>query len=201
MKKDEKSERSRRRILEVALDLFSRRGYRATSVRDMAEQAGLSTGNVYHHFPDKISVFRALLQQFAEAVDAPDFPLQRAIGAQPFPDNLEAIGRATEEVVRTWRRHVALIYVDMIEFDGAHMRSFYAGMATRVADALARNPDATRNLAPDIDPVAAILIAIRFFLSYFTIELLFGVPNHFGKSSEEVIRDIARIFRGGVSTQ
>ena len=49
----EKSERSRALILEAALQLFSKQGYRGTSIREIAEAAGLSTGNVYHHFPDK----------------------------------------------------------------------------------------------------------------------------------------------------
>ena len=49
MNQAEKSQRSREQILEAALDLFSTQGYRATSVRDIAARAEVSTGNVYHH--------------------------------------------------------------------------------------------------------------------------------------------------------
>ena len=66
-------------MLEAALQLFSTRGYRATSVRDIAALAGLSTGNVYHHFPDKETIFRTLLDQYWAAIDSPDFPFNQAL--------------------------------------------------------------------------------------------------------------------------
>ena len=42
MNQEQRSERSRTHILEAALKLFSHKGYGATSVRDIAEAAGLS---------------------------------------------------------------------------------------------------------------------------------------------------------------
>src|SRR5919199_26130 len=75
----ERSEKSRQQILEAALELFSHRGYGATSVRDIAEAAGLSKGNVYHHFPDKETIFRALLDQYFQTMSRPDFPFNRAL--------------------------------------------------------------------------------------------------------------------------
>ncbi|HUP49731.1 MAG TPA: TetR/AcrR family transcriptional regulator, partial [Thermoanaerobaculia bacterium] len=51
MQREEKSERSRRLVLDTALGLFCHQGYRATSVREIAKDAGVSVGNVYHHFP------------------------------------------------------------------------------------------------------------------------------------------------------
>ena len=73
MNQIERSERSRAQILDTALKLFAHRGYGATSVRDIAEEAGLSKGNVYHHFPDKESIFRALLDRYFDAMSTPDF--------------------------------------------------------------------------------------------------------------------------------
>src|SRR5437762_5609794 len=62
--RDEKSERSRRLVLDAALNLFSHQGYRATTMREIAERAGVSTGNCYHHFPDKETIFRTLIEEF-----------------------------------------------------------------------------------------------------------------------------------------
>src|ERR1043166_5549190 len=61
-----RSEHTRRMVLDAALDLFSHQGYRATGVKEIAEAAGVSTGNVYHHFPDKEAIFRSLLEERAE---------------------------------------------------------------------------------------------------------------------------------------
>lgn len=201
MRKEEKSDKSHRLILEVSLDLFSSRGYGGTSVRDIADAAGLSTGNVYHHFPDKEAIFQELLQQFWDFAESPQWPFTAAMAGEPFPDNLESLGRAAEQILRDWKKHVALIYVDVIEFEGIHIRKFYSGLARRVEEQLAAQPnpaDIRDRLRPGVSPVSAILLATRFFIAYFTVEILFGVENHFGKSSDEVVREIADIIRHGV---
>jgi AcrR family transcriptional regulator len=201
LKQGEKSERSRAAILETALRLFSKQGYRGTSIREIAEEAGISTGNVYHHFPDKEALFRTLLDQYWAAIDSPDFPFNRALAAGAFPGNLEALARAAEESVRDYRHYVALIYVDVVEFDGTHIRKFYSEMSARFANFMARRFPAgslEEQLAPGIDPTTAVMLASRVFLQYFAVEVLFGVPDQFGKSTPSVIVDISRILQNGM---
>jgi AcrR family transcriptional regulator len=55
-----KGERTRARILDAALKLLQEHGYEATTMRAIAEEAGVSLGNAYHYFPSK----EALLQVF-----------------------------------------------------------------------------------------------------------------------------------------
>jgi AcrR family transcriptional regulator len=201
MKRTEKSQRSREQVLEAALHLFSTQGFRATTVREIAERAGVSTGNVYHHFPDKETIFRLLLDQYWAAIDSPDFAFNVALASGTFPDNLEELGRASRETVKRYRRHVALIYVDVVEFEGSHIRKFYSEMAKRFTTFMADHHVAeTRNhrLRPEVSPLSAVMLASRFFLNYFAVEILFGVPNHFGKKTDEVIAEIADILRHGM---
>jgi AcrR family transcriptional regulator len=201
MNQEERSERSREQILNAALKLFSHRGYGATSVRDIAEEAGLSKGNVYHHFPDKETIFRALLDAYFQAVSRPDFPFNRVLATGTFPENLEELGRAARDVVIEYREYVALIYVDVVEFDGSHIRKFYEDMAQRFERFLqAHDMDAAiaTRLAPGLSPTSAVMLATRIFFNYFSIEVLFGVKDHFGKSTEEVVGEIARILRHGM---
>lgn len=47
----------RREILEIAAELFAERGYRATSIRDIAERAGLLAGSLYYHIRSKEALF------------------------------------------------------------------------------------------------------------------------------------------------
>ena len=202
MNQEQRSQRSREAILDAALELFSSRGFRATSVRDIAAAAHLSTGNVYHHFPDKETIFRTLLDQYWSAIEDPAFPLNRALAHGTFPDNLEDLGRASRESVERYRRHVALIYVDVIEFEGSHIRKFYSEMASRYAhfmEGAGRAERARKRLRPGISPVSAVMLASRFFLNYFAVEILFGVPNHFGKDSDAVIAEICDILRHGMN--
>jgi AcrR family transcriptional regulator len=201
MTQEERSEKSKQHILDAALKLFSHRGYGATSVRDIAEEAGVSKGNVYHHFPDKETIFRALLDRYFQAMSQPDFPFNKALASGQFPENLEKIGLAVREIVRDYRAYVALIYVDVVEFDGTHVRKFYSDMADRF-DAFMKahgmEKELEGKLAPGLSPVSAVMLATRIFYNYFTVEILFGVKDHYGKDTTAAVREISRILRHGM---
>jgi len=201
MNQDERSERSRRQILDAALKLFSHRGYGATSVINIADEAGVSKGNVYHHFPDKETIFRALLDRYFQSTSLPDFPFNRALATGTFPENLEQIGHAARDTVQDYRQYVALIYVDVVEFDGVHVRKFYEEMADRFNAFIKKHgiEDELRSKLRDgLSPISAVMLATRIFYNYFSIEILFGVKDHFGKSTDEVVGEISRILRHGM---
>jgi AcrR family transcriptional regulator len=197
---EERSERSRTQILNASLKLFSTGGYNGTSMRDIALAADVSIGNVYHQFPDKETIFRTLLEQYWEALALPDGPFNKALAEGAFPDDLEKLARGARESVKKYRRYVALIYVDVVEFDGSHIRRFYADMASRFQAFLETNQghlDLGR-LRDGVPPLTAIMLASRFFLQFYGVELLFGVPNHFGVDDETALKQIVDILKFGM---
>ena len=200
MNQEERSERSRTQILRAALKLFSSQGYRATSMRDIAHAAKVSTGNVYHQFLDKETIFRTLLDEYWQAIDSPDFPFNKALASGAFPNDLEALGRASRESVEQYRPYVALIYVDVVEFEGSHIRKFYADMARRFQHFLEQNKDHLNldRLRPGVSPLAAVMLVSRLLLNYFAVEIVFGVPNHFGADTDTVLRQMADILTHGM---
>ena len=201
MNQEERTQRSRASILDAALGLFSTQGYRATSMRDVAQKAGVSIGNLYHHFQDKESIFRELLDVFWRVVDTPEFPVTRALTAGTFPENLEQIGHAAQESIAKYRPYVRLIYVDVVEFEGSHIRKFYSEMAGLFGRFVTGHRDEIRlerRLRADIPPAEAVMFAFRTFLQHFAVELIFGVPDHYGKSTGQVIREISEIMRHGL---
>jgi AcrR family transcriptional regulator len=201
MTQEERSERSRTAILDAALEMFSHQGYRATSIRDIAGKAGVSTGSVYHHFRDKEALFSTLLQTFWAASEKPEFPLNRVLEAGAFPDRLEQIGVAAREIVSGWRSYVALIYVDVVEFEGLHIRKFYADVVNRCERFLSEHRDTqpiAERLRPSIPPATAMVMTMRVFLYYFVVELLFGVPNHYGMTSDQANAIIADVLKHGM---
>jgi AcrR family transcriptional regulator len=58
----------RERILTVALELFTERGYFNTSVHDIQRQAEVSIGSIYHHFGNKEAIAKALFDHIEEAM-------------------------------------------------------------------------------------------------------------------------------------
>lgn len=57
-----KGERTRARIREIALTSFRERGYEETTIRRIAEEAGVSVGVTNYHFPSKIHLVQELYQ-------------------------------------------------------------------------------------------------------------------------------------------
>lgn len=67
--KKSKGERTKRKILDAATLLFNENGYDKTSVQDICEQAGVSKGAFFHHFPSKELLFLEILYEFLEKLD------------------------------------------------------------------------------------------------------------------------------------
>lgn len=197
----ERSERSRTAILDAALELFSHRGYGATSMRDVAGKAGVSTGSVYHHFADKEAIFLALLEQFKTVIERPDFPINVVLERGDFLHDFTALAAAAHEVVTRWRPQMALIYVDAVEFDGRHIQRFYGDLATRFqafADEHRARLQLDTQFRDDVPPAAALILATRVFIYYCTVETLFGVDRQMGLPTADATRLIADILRRGM---
>jgi AcrR family transcriptional regulator len=197
----ERSERSRTAILDAALELFSHRGYGATSMRDIAGKAGVSTGSVYHHFADKEAIFQALLEQFQAITRRPDFPINVVLERGEFIDDFAQLAEAAQTVLARWRSHVALIYVDAVEFDGRHIQRFYAELTSRFqhfVEAHRERLGLDRHLRADVPAAAALIFATRVFIYYFSVESLFGVERQLGLSTPEATQMIAGILRDGM---
>jgi AcrR family transcriptional regulator len=63
-----KGERTRRRLLALAIERFGERGYRSTSVSEVARAGGLTQAAVYAYFDGKDALFDAAVDADAEAV-------------------------------------------------------------------------------------------------------------------------------------
>ena len=58
-----------RNILATARRLFAKQGYTATSMRQVAAEAGIGKATIYHHFHDKRAIVMSLLQDNIAAMD------------------------------------------------------------------------------------------------------------------------------------
>lgn len=52
----------RRRILDAAMEVFAETGYRATTMKEIAERAGISQRGLVHHFANKADLLAAVLE-------------------------------------------------------------------------------------------------------------------------------------------
>lgn len=64
----ERRSATRTALLETARRLFAQRGYAETSTPNVAREAGVTRGALYHHFVDKLDLFRAVVTEEDRAV-------------------------------------------------------------------------------------------------------------------------------------
>lgn len=57
-------------LLEIAAELFAEKGFKNTTVRDIADAAGILSGSLYHHFDSKESMVDEILRTFQEELFA-----------------------------------------------------------------------------------------------------------------------------------
>lgn len=62
--KNDKGSDRRQQILAIAARLFARQGYNTTTVRDIADEAGILSGSLYHHFQSKEAITQEILRDF-----------------------------------------------------------------------------------------------------------------------------------------
>lgn len=84
--RETKGERTRRRLLEFAIERFGERGYRATSVSEIARSAGLTQAAVYAYFDSKEALFDAAVDtDAASAIEEAAVQLDHAPANQLVP--------------------------------------------------------------------------------------------------------------------
>ncbi|RDI47221.1 TetR family transcriptional regulator [Nocardia mexicana] len=106
----------RNELLALAAGLFAERGLRATTVRDIADAAGILSGSLYHHFDSKESMVDEILRGFLDDL----FGRYREIvdsGLSP-RDTLEALVIASYESFDRWHAAVAIYQAEAKRLSG-----------------------------------------------------------------------------------
>ncbi|EKT83555.1 transcriptional regulator [Rhodococcus opacus M213] len=121
---DDTSGKSGRRteLLDIAATLFAERGLRATTVRDIADAAGILSGSLYHHFDSKESMVDEILRGFLDDL----FGKYREIVASGLDSRatLEALVTTSYEAIDASHSAVA-IYQDEVKHLVANERFAY----------------------------------------------------------------------------
>ena len=99
-------EEKRRQILEAAVRAFARKGYHACRVGEIAEEAGVAYGLVYHYFASKEEVLETIFRDTWTQMLARVHEVQEEGGPAE-----EQVRKVTALLLRTWRRDPDLVRV------------------------------------------------------------------------------------------
>jgi TetR/AcrR family transcriptional regulator, fatty acid metabolism regulator protein len=103
-------EEKRRRLLDAAVRVFARKGYHAARIGDIAEEAGVAYGLLYHYFSSKEEVLRSVFRDTWRALIQTIKNVEE--GGDPPPEQLRKVA---EILLRSWRRDPDLVRVLVLE--------------------------------------------------------------------------------------
>ena len=109
------SEDKRTRILDAAIRVFAEHGYHEARVGDIAEDAGVAHGLLYHYFASKDDVLRTIFVENWGQLIARFRAV--AVANEPAGEKLEGIAKI---LLRTWRNDPALVTVMVREVARSH---------------------------------------------------------------------------------
>jgi TetR/AcrR family fatty acid metabolism transcriptional regulator len=191
-------EEKRRRLLEAAVRVFARKGYHAARIGDIAEEAGVAYGLLYHYFSSKEEVLRSV---FRDTWRALILTIQNvAEGDDPPPEQLRKVA---EILLRSWRREPDLVRVLVLEVTRS---SLLAGEMDEVVASFAaiqeiiERGQADGSIRADLDP------RLASYVFYGAIdELLTGwVLGRLPDSDDDLARaerTVVEIVRGGLAPE
>ena len=182
-------------LLDLAATMFAERGLRATTVRDIADSAGILSGSLYHHFKSKEQMVEEVLRDFLdwlfgryqEIVDTEPNPLERLKGL--FMTSFEAIEDRHAQVViyqDEAKRLSALPQFDFVEARNKEQRKLWIDLLNEGVAQGCFRPDT------DVD------VVYRFIRDTTWVSVRWYQPGG-PLTAEEVGRQYLSIVLGGIS--
>src|SRR5574341_86107 len=166
-----KGERTRQIIVDAAYKLVIKQGYAATSMRQIAEKAGLALGSIYNHFSSKEEVFRAIIEDrhpFLEIV-----PLLNSVEGRTIE---EFVHNAAQTLIDQLGHHpdfLNLMLTEIVEFKAEHVPRLFKKFIPMVMPLAQRLQGLDGDLR-EIPPFILVRAFLGMFFSYYITDILIG---------------------------
>jgi AcrR family transcriptional regulator len=193
-----KGEERRQMIIEAALALFSRKGFRGTTTREIAEAAGCSEATIFKYFATKDELYSAILEANATIEET----LAKASQAAAQKDDagvFRAVG--LEALIRTEQEPALmrlLLYSALEGHELSHLffeskvrrlHGFLSGyIGERISDGVFR----------PVNPLVAARGFVGMIVHYLLIHEIFGVKRPAGVLPAQVVETFVTLFLDGM---
>ena len=189
-----KGERTRQAVMEAAYELFLEQGYAATSMRQIADRAGLALGGIYNHFSGKEAIFSELI-------------LDRHPYKQILPIMLDTPADDPETFVRSAAQtmvdelgkrpdFIKLMLIEIVEFNGRNMPQVIERVLPQVIPLIQKFGN-QKGLLREMPPFVFFRAFLGLFFSYYITELMIA-DTPFAKSQGDALDHFIEIFLHGI---
>ena len=191
----------RQDILNAAMELFARKGFRGTTTRDLAAHAGINEAIIFRHFKTKDELYSAILESKACEKDGAGFEeLQRLADNKNDAEFFQACGRHFLERHESDSTFMRLLLFSALEgHELSHM--FVATMAERspIAQYIKRRIE--EGAFREVDPALAARALVGMFVSYFQWQQIFDQKKNKTYDRDEVVRTFVSIYLSGITKE
>jgi AcrR family transcriptional regulator len=188
--KTTKGEATRSAIEDAAMELFLEQGYAATSMRQIADKAGLALGGIYNHFASKDEIFEGII-----------------IDKHPYKKILPAVLAAQGETLDDFFKNafhiivtemgerpdfVNLIFIELVEFKGRHGSTMLNEIFPKVFPVFEKIIKSKKNLRVT-NPALLMRSFIGLVVSYLITQIIISnsvFNKMMPKNAEEAYMDI-----------
>jgi AcrR family transcriptional regulator len=98
-------ERRHQQILDTAIDVFAKFGFRGTTTKQLAKAAGVSEATIFLHFPSKEALYQAILEEVTQSQE----PLRGVLDADGDAPLVDVLARLAQAYMRQERKNSALV--------------------------------------------------------------------------------------------
>ncbi len=192
-----------RQLLEVALNAFSRRGFKGTTTKEIAAAAGVAEAIIFQHFPSKEALYSAVLELHLETADEPRW-IEEVTELMDRNDDHGVFRSFILRILRSYRQdpliHRVILFAALEGHEQglARMRKQFAPILERFLEYIARRQreGALLGCSPN-----AIMISIGGVAHQYGLitQIFLGGPTP-DSSDEEIAETFTRILLHGAQT-
>ena len=186
----------RRVLLEAAVRVFARRGFHAARVGDIAEEAGVAHGLLYHYFSSKEEVLETIFRETWADLLAAVRDVEES--GEPAQEQLRQVAAI---LLRSWRRDPDLVRVlvrGVARSSELDRRVGDVGDAFAAIERIVRRGQEAGELRPELDARLTSVIfygAIEELLTGWVLELLPDGDDDVARAEQTVVE----IVTGGLA--
>jgi AcrR family transcriptional regulator len=189
-----KGARTHQEIVQVAHSLFLAKGYNGTSMRQIAQQAGITVSSIYNHFATKEDIFIAVVEAFH-----PYHELLPILETSPGETKEEFLRNAARSMLNILERRpdfINLILIEVVEFNSRHLPHLFEEIYPRVAGVMQSFFQHRGALRP-MPPQVVVRAFMGFFFSYFITNTMIR-DYWLAIQDDSVLDDFVNIFLYGI---
>ena len=190
-----KGQRTRLEILQAAQELFSRQGYHGTSMRQIADRAGIALGGIYNHFDGKEDIFREV-----SLLNHPIHTILPALEGKEGETVEEFVYLSAEQMYAALSEgedFLNLMFIEVVEFKGRHFPAMFSEMFPRALSFGARLREKRGTLREEIPFQLMMVTFIGLMFAFFMIQRVFGALTDFGPP-QKLLRQVVDIYLYGI---